>query len=71
MAQDGRIAPTELRAQAKEFLHLLEEAMRHQNLSDLQGAEWTPVLDFLDGVSPLAGNAGIYRIADRDIHLLV
>jgi rsbT co-antagonist protein RsbR len=48
---EGRIAPTELRAQAKEFLDLMQEASRHKNVSDLDAAEWAPVKGFLDGIS--------------------
>ena len=48
---EGRIAPTELRAQAKEFLELMQQASRHKNVTDLDAAEWMPVKDFLDGIS--------------------
>ncbi|HWE01950.1 MAG TPA: STAS domain-containing protein [Tepidisphaeraceae bacterium] len=49
--QDGRISASELRAQAREFLQLLEEASRHEDMDDLESAEWTPIREFLDGVS--------------------
>jgi rsbT co-antagonist protein RsbR len=49
--EDGRIAPSELRAQAKEFLQLLQEAAAHQNLSNIDGPEWKAVREFLDGIS--------------------
>jgi rsbT co-antagonist protein RsbR len=49
--QDGRISPSELRSQAQEFLQLLQEAARHENLADVESDEWKPVREFLDGVS--------------------
>ncbi len=50
-AQDGRIAPSELQAQAKEFLQLLEQGTHQGSGSDLESADWKPVRDFLDGIS--------------------
>jgi rsbT co-antagonist protein RsbR len=50
-AQDSRISASELRAQAKEFLELLQESASHGNLADIEGKEWSPVREFLDGIS--------------------
>lgn len=46
---DGRIGEAELSGQAQEFVKLLQEATQHGN--DADRAEWTPVKEFLDGVS--------------------
>jgi rsbT co-antagonist protein RsbR len=48
---DGRISEADLRTQVQDFLKLLQEAARHGNVDDLSRAEWTPVRDFLEGVS--------------------
>jgi rsbT co-antagonist protein RsbR len=45
----GRITDAELSAQVHEFLKLLQVSARHG--SDVGAADWTPVRDFLDGVS--------------------
>lgn len=50
-AELGRISEAELRSQTQEFLHLLQASARGGDVSNLQGAAWAPVLDFLDGVS--------------------
>jgi rsbT co-antagonist protein RsbR len=48
---DGRIKESELHAQAGEFLKLLQEASSQGNTGDLARPEWTPVREFLEGVS--------------------
>jgi len=48
---DGRISASELQEQTGEFLKLLQEAASHGNVGEITGREWTPVRDFLEGVS--------------------
>jgi rsbT co-antagonist protein RsbR len=48
---DGRVSETELHTQAKEFLGTLGEASRIAGVGDIERPEWSPVRDFLDGVS--------------------
>jgi rsbT co-antagonist protein RsbR len=47
----GRISESEVQAQVREFLKLLQEATRHGNITDTTRQEWDPVRDFLDGIS--------------------
>jgi rsbT co-antagonist protein RsbR len=42
---------SELREQSKEFLGLLRDAVRDGSLGSLQGPSWTPVKEFLSGIS--------------------
>jgi rsbT co-antagonist protein RsbR len=50
-AGDGRLSEAELQTQGQDFLRLLREVVRHGNVADTGGAEWTPVREFLDGIS--------------------
>src|SRR5688572_17209915 len=49
-AQDRRISESELQAQAKEFLALLQQAAQSGD-GDSDGPAWHPIRDFLEGVS--------------------
>jgi rsbT co-antagonist protein RsbR len=57
-AQDSRISVSELRAQATEFLDLLQKCASHGNLSDVEAREWAPVREFLDGISRSRASQG-------------
>jgi rsbT co-antagonist protein RsbR len=48
----------ELRAQCKEFLALLSEALQSDAAVDLQNAAWSPVRDFLAAISRSRGTQG-------------
>ncbi len=48
---DGRISEAELETQARDLLKLLQESARHGNVHDINAAEWSPVREFLEGVS--------------------
>lgn len=53
---DGETRPdlmkeSELREQCREFLSLLQEAVRTGNLDNVSGAAWTPVQEFLGAIS--------------------
>jgi len=48
---ERRINDAELRAQTREFLQLLSDAVRNNNTSDINRPEWGAVRTFLDGVS--------------------
>jgi len=47
---DKRISDSELAAQAKEFFELLRSAAKSEEL-DIDGKEWRPLLEFLEGIS--------------------
>jgi len=51
MQTDRRISQSELSAQAREFLALLETASSSDGIQNLEGAQWEPLRDFLDSVS--------------------
>jgi rsbT co-antagonist protein RsbR len=57
-AQDSRISASELRAQAKEFLDLMQKSAGHGKATDVENAEWTPVREFLDGISRSRASQG-------------
>jgi len=48
---DRRISQSELSAQTREFLALLETASSSDGIQNLEGAQWTPLRDFLDSIS--------------------
>lgn len=48
---DSRIALTELRGQATDFLQLFQEAARHKNLTNIDAPEWSKMREFLEGIS--------------------
>jgi rsbT co-antagonist protein RsbR len=50
-AKDGRISQKDLRAQAAEFLSLLQQATSTANASDLSQSEWRPIEEFLQALS--------------------
>lgn len=47
----GRISVTELEQQTTEFVQLLGSASRHSRGSDISASEFTPIREFLEGVS--------------------
>ncbi|HEX4000264.1 MAG TPA: STAS domain-containing protein [Pirellulales bacterium] len=51
LATDSRISETELRSQAREFLELLQEAIRHGKPGHIEGPEWMKLREFLDQMS--------------------
>jgi rsbT co-antagonist protein RsbR len=51
MGNDGRTSESELHAQTKEFMGTLREASRSGGVRDIERPEWSPVRDFLDGIS--------------------
>ena len=53
-----KISETELKSQAQEFLNLLQQAAQKGNLEDIGGADWKPVLDFLEGISKSRARQG-------------
>jgi rsbT co-antagonist protein RsbR len=48
---DGRIGDSELQAQSKDFLRLLQEGAQNGDLTDTDGKDWQPVREFLEGIS--------------------
>lgn len=53
-----KITESELKSQVQEFLNLLQQAAQKGNLADISGADWKPVLDFLDGISKSRARQG-------------
>jgi rsbT co-antagonist protein RsbR len=52
------ISDPELQAQCQEFIALLADAIASGNLEDITGDAWTPVRDFLAGISRSRGRQG-------------
>lgn len=50
-SKESRISESELFAQAKEFISLLQHAAQTGDISNLGGAEWKPVREFLEEMS--------------------
>ena len=48
---DGRISESEISNQAREFLNLLQSAFAINGIEDVESASWTPLREFLDGIS--------------------
>ncbi|HEY4210705.1 MAG TPA: STAS domain-containing protein [Steroidobacteraceae bacterium] len=48
----------ELREQSREFLGLLQNAIASGDTSNVEGASWTPVRDFLEGISRTRAQQG-------------
>src|ERR1700722_9921863 len=49
--KDGRISEKDLRAQAAEFLSLLQQAASTADASDMSHSEWRAIEEFLEGLS--------------------
>jgi rsbT co-antagonist protein RsbR len=54
----GRITEADLEIQATDFIRLLQEAVAHGNLSDINATEWAPVREFLEGISRSRASQG-------------
>jgi rsbT co-antagonist protein RsbR len=52
------ISDPELQSQCQEFIGLLRDAVATGTLDDITSAHWTPVRDFLDGISRTRGLQG-------------
>ena len=47
---DGRISETDLQAQARDFIRLIQEAAQRGNV-EVESPDWKPVREFLEGIS--------------------